>query len=284
LVLQRLDYLVAKKLGVSRSVAAKLVAEEKVKVDGKIKSKPSQKLEDDAMLRIDYDSKQKPPELDLEIIYEDDDCVVINKPEGLLAHTKGAFSEEATVASWLEPKTSGFGKNNRAGIVHRLDRGTSGIMICAKNPAALVFFQKQFSSRKVKKRYYALIDGKIEPSEAIIDVPIERNPKDPKRFKASANGKPAKTLYKPAGSVKSDDTACTLLELVPKTGRTHQLRVHLAYMKHPIVGDDFYGGVKADRLYLHAYSLELTLPAGSRKVFTTDLPASFSKPKILDNV
>lgn len=281
---QRLDYLVAKQMGVSRSAATNLIETNKVRVDGTVKNKPSLKIDDSRNIRIEQLAQVESAELELPVIFEDENCVVIDKPPGVLAHSKGAFSSEKTVASWIKTKTKGFVKdNNRAGIVHRLDRGTSGVMICAKNPDTLAFFQKQFSARKVKKKYSALIVGEINPPEAIIDIPIERNPKDPKRFKAGSNGKTAKTSYKIAKSFTKKGNRFNLLELVPKTGRTHQLRVHLAYMKHPIVGDDFYGGIRADRLYLHAQSLEITLPGGERKVFDSRLPNSFANPKLLND-
>ena len=280
MVLQRLDYLVSKQLNISRSIATKLVKEGKVKVKGVLKQKPSQKISEDAELAVQYnESSSSVTRLDIEIIYEDQDCIVINKPAGILVHSKGAFNIESTVASWLLDKTKGFDDNNRAGIVHRLDRSTSGVMICAKNPESLKFFQKQFSARKVKKVYAALIEGNISPKQAVIDIPIERNAKDPKRFKASSSGKPALTSYKVIKSFNYDNDEYTLMELMPKTGRTHQLRVHLAYMKHPIIGDDFYKGIDADRLYLHATSLEITLTNTERKVFTSELPKEFYKPK-----
>jgi 23S rRNA pseudouridine1911/1915/1917 synthase len=278
---KRLDLLVAKKLGVSRSSAVNLIESGKVKIGSKIIDKPSTKVLESSRINVKESSEPQPAALNLPIIYEDDNCVVIDKPAGILAHSKGAFSSEQTVASWLLPKTTGFEKdNNRAGIVHRLDRGTSGVMLCAKNPQTLSLFQKQFSSRKVKKTYNAIIAGAIVPAEAVIDIPIERNPKDPKRFRAGHNGKPAKTTYKVKGSFKFNGEEFSLIELTPKTGRTHQLRVHLAYMKHPIVGDDFYSGKPADRLYLHALSLEITLPGGQRQIFESPLPSSFQKPKI----
>ncbi len=261
-----------------------LIESSRVKVSGKTINKPSLKVPTDQAIEAEKVAEPKVNELILPVIYEDDNCVVIDKPAGVLVHSKGAFSSEQTVASWLLTKTEDFDEdNNRAGIVHRLDRGTSGVMLCAKNPSALSFFQKQFSSRKVKKKYHALIAGKIDPAEAIIDIPIERNPKDPKRFKTSANGKGAKTTYSTLKTFTKKGLDFSLLELLPKTGRTHQLRVHLAYMKHPIIGDTFYNGKTADRLYLHASSLEITLPGGNRKVFTSELPSSFLSPKILSN-
>lgn len=280
----RLDYLVAKKLGVSRSSATNLIESGMVSVSGQAKHKTSLKFAEDSLIEIKQAKKAKKQNLELKILYEDKDCVVIDKPAGVLAHSKGAFSEEVTVASWLLPRTKGFGKdNNRAGIVHRLDRGTSGVMICAKTPESLLFLQKQFSTRKVKKIYNALIKDNLSPSEAVIEIPIERNPKDPKRFRAGSNGKSALTTYRTLKKFFVDDTNYNLIELLPATGRTHQLRVHMKYMKHPIIGDDFYGGLKADRLYLHAAKLEITLPSGEKKIFEAPLPRSFIKPKILKN-
>jgi RluA family pseudouridine synthase len=187
-----------------------------------------------------------------------------------LTHSKGAFNPEPTVASWLGSRLSGM-NGERAGIVHRLDRATSGVMICAKTPEALSWLQKQFSMRKVKKTYVAVVEGDLALPEAIIDMPIERNPKKPQTFRVGSNGKPAVTAYK----VLQTSTGRSLIELRPTTGRTHQLRVHLAHIKHPVVGDTFYRGVNADRLLLHALSLEITLPNRQRKIFTAPLPAEF---------
>jgi RluA family pseudouridine synthase len=196
--------------------------------------------------------------------------LVINKPIGLLSHSKGTFNSEATVATWLEDHFKGE-KHNRAGIVHRLDRATSGVMIVAKNEEAYKWLQKQFSSRKVKKAYVAIVSGHLTHSEAIIDLPIERNPKAPQSFRVGPSGKSASTEY----SVLSSNDNSSLIELRPTTGRTHQLRVHLAHLGHPIVGDTIYKGKPADRLYLHAKSLEITLPSKERKVFEVPLPKEF---------
>lgn len=278
---ERVDYLVAKKLGVSRSVANKLIEEGKVILEGQILTKPSQKFDESSNFVVDY-SPSKPPELELKVLYEDEDCVVIDKPAGILSHAKGVFSEEATVATWLKPSVKGFDEeSNRAGIVHRLDRNTSGVMLCAKNPETLAFFQKQFSTRKVKKQYYALVAGELLPPHAIIEIPIERNPKDPKRFRASNSGKSAVTGYTVIKNFTYKSQEFSLVELSPKTGRTHQLRVHLAYIKKPIIGDDFYSGLPAKRLYLHARSLEITLPTGERKIFMSELPKKFEQPELI---
>ncbi len=280
----RLDsYVCAKFSALSRASVQKLIAQGRVSVNKATQTKAGFKVKPTDKVSIDYDPDNLPeiPNIDLPILYEDGDCVVINKPVGLLSHSKGAFNPEATVATWLEQKTRGFDSSERTGIVHRLDRATSGVMIGAKTPEALSWLQKQFSLRKVKKFYVAVIAGELDPAEAIIDMAIERNPASPQRFRVGANGKPSITHYKTAKTFQQDSTTYSLLELKPETGRTHQLRVHLAYQKHPIIGDTFYDGQPAKRLYLHAQSLEITLPSKTRKVFTAELPKDFVKPRII---
>jgi 23S rRNA pseudouridine1911/1915/1917 synthase len=233
---------------------------------------------EDVVVDFALTSLENIPSINLSVLYEDDDCVVIDKPVGLLVHSKGAFNPEATVATWLQERlTKGDNwepdaVNNRVGIVHRLDRATSGVMICAKNQVALSWLQKQFSQRKVKKTYIAIVKGTLDPAEAIIDMPIERNPKQPATFRVGSNGKHATTHYK----VVEDTNGYSLVELRPETGRTHQLRVHLAQRGHPIIGDTLYDGTPAERLYLHAHELELTLPSRERKIFTSPVPQSFN--------
>lgn len=305
---QRLDKTVASLYPkYSRSAIEKLIISGQVLVNGKlVKTKYTLKTED--KITIDFSELEKAPEkIELPIIYEDENVVVINKPIGVLAHTKGAFSKEGTVASWLkshsgamlseaeEPdakkngysasakaladrstdaqndKQDSFWESNRAGIVHRLDRGTSGVMIMAKNKETQDYLQGQFSKRNVKKTYIAVVSGKLPKDVGIIDIPIERNPKKPALFRAGVNGKSAQTEFK----VLDSNEKRSLVELKPITGRTHQLRVHLAYLKNPIVGDDFYGREIGPRLLLHAKSLEITLPGSERKVFEAQLPEEF---------
>ncbi|MGZ6005531.1 MAG: RluA family pseudouridine synthase [Candidatus Saccharimonadales bacterium] len=269
---KRLDVFVAQKMtDVSRVFIQKLCDDSKIQVNGAA-AKDKQKLKIGDSITIDFDPEQmsQVPEVDIPIIYEDVNCLVINKPAGLLTHSKGVYNPEPTVATFLTSRITGM-TGNRAGIVHRLDRATSGIMICAKTANAMAWLQKQFSQRKVKKTYVAIIEGQLEPNAAIIDMPIERHPAKPKIFRVGNNGKPALTEYKTVAS----GNGLSQLELKPTTGRTHQLRVHLNQLGHPIVGDKLYGGKEADRLYLHALSLELTLPGGERKIFNTDLPKEF---------
>ena len=289
---ERLDMRVIAMLPqLTRSAAVRLIDEGKVTVNGKVPRKAGYKLREGDEVVVDFDVAKEMaiPDIDLPILYEDDDCVVIAKPIGLLTHSKGVFNPEASVASWLgshlaglsetslldleEDVANGSPRNPRAGIVHRLDRATSGVLILAKNPAALAWLQKQFAQRKVKKMYNAVIRGHLKTPEAVIDMPIERNPKAPATFRVGSNGKSAITAYK----VLAESDTYSLLELRPETGRTHQLRVHLKQLGHPIVGDALYEGEPADRLYLHAASLEITLPSRERKVFTAELPAAFTE-------
>jgi 23S rRNA pseudouridine1911/1915/1917 synthase len=272
---QRLDVYLAKAYPyISRSHIKKLCDSGRVYINGQA-AKASDKLKEHNNISIDDEllRTNEVPKIKLPIIYEDDDCVVINKPAGLLSHSKGEFNPEATVASWLNSKLTYESTDSRAGIVHRLDRGTSGVMICAKTELALKWLQKQFSTRKVKKTYIALSKGHFKPSSAIIDMPIERNPKAPATFRVGVNGKKSVTRYHVVASSDHLDK----VELMPETGRTHQLRVHLAKLNHPILGDQLYGGDSADRLYLHANSLSLRLPNGDLQTFTAKLPAEFNR-------
>jgi len=259
----------------SRSFVGKLCDEKKILVNGKPEKAGYQVKENDKVtLAIDVEALKTVPKINMPILFEDDDVIVINKPAGILTHSKGTFNPEATVASFIAdrvnfPTTNE--PNTRAGIVHRLDRATSGVIICAKHAQALSWLQKQFSARKAKKTYIAIIDGMLEPKEAIIDMPIARNPKNPKTFYVSPNGKPAQTHYR---IIDSDEKYCTIL-LQPTTGRTHQLRVHLAYLGHPIVGDTLYKGETNDRMLLHAQKLEIRLPSGDRKEFIAQIPEDF---------
>ncbi len=271
---QRLDqYVVGEFADISRAFAARLITDGKVMVNGVVEVKPGYKLKLDDTVHIDYEPgpEEDYPDIDLEVLYEDEDCVVVNKPVGVLVHSKGGFNPEATVATWLRSRVKGI-EGNRAGIVHRLDRVTSGVMICAKHSEALSWLQKQFATRKTKKTYYAVVAGVMPHEQAIIDMPIERNPKAPATFRVGPNGKSATTHY----TVIATDQKHSLVRLQPVTGRTHQLRVHLAHLGHPIVGDVLYSGEPADRLYLHASELELTvLKNHERKVFTALLPVEF---------
>jgi 23S rRNA pseudouridine1911/1915/1917 synthase len=235
-------------------------------------------------------------DITLPIIYEDDDVLVIDKPAGVLSHSRGGLTREASVASFLrhhvDKSMSGERAgpvvdnrsatqngmvqaigHNRAGIVHRLDRVTSGVMICAKNDHAMKFLQKQFQDRKVIKTYVAVTEKAPKHMKATIDAPIGRDQNNPKQFHVDPHGKVSSTKYE----VSELKNGHYLWHLTPLTGRTHQLRVHLKYLNCPIIGDELYGGKPADRLYLHANCLEIKLPTGKVKKFESEVPKEFIK-------
>jgi 23S rRNA pseudouridine1911/1915/1917 synthase len=225
---------------------------------------------DKVALNFDVEELQQIEDIELPILYEDENILVVNKPVGVISHSRGRYWYEPSVASFVRQKTEQEGE--RAGIVHRLDRATSGVMICAKNQASLSLLQKQFSQREVKKVYRAVVGGHLKHEQAVIDMPIERNPKAPATFRVGANGKTAQTTYKVIKSSEKYDE----LELTPATGRTHQLRVHLAYQGHPIVGDVLYNGAPSERLYLHAHKLTITIPEKGEQTFIAPVPNAFS--------
>jgi 23S rRNA pseudouridine1911/1915/1917 synthase len=274
----RLDVFVAKNYPQFARAALSILFDKKIVLVNSEVTKAGYKLKTGDKISLD-DSRlfKKPQEIELPIIYEDENVTVIDKPAGVLTHGKGSISSEATVATFIEPLINPLELlGNRAGIVHRLDRATSGVIITAKNSSTMSFLQKQFSMRKTKKTYIAIVEGWPDPESALIDAPIGRNPKKPQTFRVDAGGKPAQTEYKTLKKLELNNSKFTVLELKPATGRTHQLRVHLAYIKHPIVGDRVYGKA-ADKMYLHARSLEITLPGGVRKVFKSPLPQVFSE-------
>lgn len=271
----RLDIFVVEQMPrLSRAFARKLCDQDAVLVNGSAQ-KAGYKVRVNDAINVNYDETalDEIPAIDLPIIYEDADCIVMNKPAGVLTHTQGSFSPEATVATFLRDYVRGM-DGERGGIVHRLDRATSGVIIGAKNPESLSFLQKQFAQRKTKKTYIAIVEGRPKQKEAVIDMPIERNPKAPATFRVGANGKASITHYK----VLAENDKYSLVELTPETGRTHQLRVHLAELGTPIVGDPLYGnGHFGDRLYLHAQSLEITVPSRERLTFKAPLPSEFKE-------
>ena len=216
-------------------------------------------------------------EMDIPILYEDDDLMVINKPPGVVVNNAESVKGE-TVQDWAAGRVESGqwtvnNENNdfisRAGIVHRLDKETSGILLIAKTPEAFVDLQRQFKERIVHKTYLALCHGKLEPSEGEIRAPVGRLPWNRERFGIVPGGKEAVTKYKVKSvqlTVNSEDVS--LVELYPETGRTHQIRVHLKYINHPIVGDYLYAGRKTSRadrqevgrVMLHAWKIEFAHP------------------------
>ena len=253
----------------SRSLWQKYVKSGAVQVNGQVVTSPKTEIETTDEITVEL-PEQTADATDIPVLYEDEDIVVINKPAGVLTHAKGGISQEHTVADMLQPLTTFASDTNRAGIVHRLDRETSGVLVGARTPAAAEFLQKQFAQRTTKKTYIAIVEGVPKHTEALIDLPIGRSPAKPSTFRVDPKGKSAQTTYYVL-DVQNDKS---LVKLQPKTGRTHQLRVHMAHIGHPIVGDIVYGK-SAQRMFLHAYQLELTAPNGERMTFTAPIPEEF---------
>lgn len=270
----RLDIYLSTKFDttISRSLWQKYIKAGYVSVNNKVATTPKFEVDETDEIALNLPEKEQ-ADVDLPILYEDDDVIVVNKPSGLLTHAKGGLSDEPTVAEIIRPKTSFATDTDRPGIVHRLDRDTSGLLIIAKNPESAAHLQRQFAERTAKKIYIAITDGKPKLNAAKIDLPIGRNPSAPSTFRIDPNGKPAQTTY----HVLAENDAQSLVELKPTTGRTHQLRVHLAHLNAPILGDRVYGKSSDCRMMLHAQKLEITLPSGERKVFEAAIPDEFKK-------
>lgn len=269
---KRLDVLLAERHPeYSRSTWQKHIKLGYVRVNSAPVSQPKFEVTDADKIAIKLPERTDYSQHELPILYLDDDVIVINKPAGVLTHSKGATNDEFTVADFFRRYSNVGLETDRPGIVHRLDRDTSGVMIGARTPEAFALLKQQFADRLAKKSYIAITKGIPKDLQATIDVPIGRNPSAPSTFRANSNGKPAQTDYR----VLDTSGNHTLILLQPRTGRTHQLRVHLAHLGTPIIGDRVYGK-SSDRMYLHAYKLEVTTSRGERQVFTAPLPGAFS--------
>lgn len=267
--LGRIDSVLVSNLeGVSRNRIQKLIKAGRVKVDGQIMLKPSHKLLGGEILEI-HIPKIKETELiaehiPLDIIYEDHNLVVVNKPAGMVVHPSVGHDSGTLVNAILahSPDIEGIGGEMRPGVVHRLDKDTSGIIILAKNDRTHQFLQNQFIERKVEKIYYALVDGIPKSSTGRIEAAIARSKKDRKKMAVfpEGQGREAVTYYQ----VLEQFDKHAYLEVKPETGRTHQIRVHLAFIGIPIAGDRIYGRKKPTlnirRHFLHAAELRLLIP------------------------
>ena len=264
----------------SRSVWQKYIASGYVRVNGNVVTSAKYELGEDDEVTTHIPEEPDYSASELPVIYEDDHVLVINKPAGVLTHAKGEVSEEFTVADFVRMRMTEKDTTNRPGIVHRLDRDTSGVIICAKDAETKVKLQKQFQDRKAHKTYLAVVRGTPKKSAATLDLPIERNPKKPSTHRVGVNGKSAVTRYEVLASNKT----YSVVRLHPETGRTHQLRVHMAYIGTPIVGDRLYGTEKSpiNRLCLHAEQLEITIPVSRRETFTAIPPADFQQ--LMDSI
>lgn len=276
----RLDRFVAARLAdLSRTAVQRLIDDGFITLNGSV-CKASDKVGQGDVITV-----RVPPlvpteliaeDIPLTIVYEDSDLVVIDKPAGLVVHPAAGHDSGTLVNALLGyiPDLEGIGGEVRPGIVHRLDKETSGLIVAAKNDRALQFLQEQFKARTIKKMYLALVEGIVEPREGIIDAPIGRSKTDRKQMAVTHEGRSARTRYRVRQIYRQPDLS--LVEAYPETGRTHQIRVHFAWLKHPLVGDGTYGRQKPivpiARHFLHAASLSFTLPNGTTRTFESKLP------------
>ena len=267
----------------SRSAARELIKKGLVKVDGKI-GKPSTKVAIGQQITAIIPEYQKtslqPQEIELSVIYEDESLVVIDKPAGLSVHPGPGHPDGTLINAVMAlcPDITGVGEDNRPGIVHRLDMDTSGVIVVAKNDRSHRSLSDQFKNRTVTKKYVALVEGNMYKKKAIIDGPIGRDPHNRKKMAIIENGRDAKTEY----AVDERFAQFDWLSVKPKTGRTHQIRVHLCSLGHPVAGDILYGNRVAglDRQFLHAESLSLSHPINNNLMeFTSPLPQDLLKFK-----
>ena len=220
----------------------------------------------------------------LSIVYEDADLIVIDKPAGLVVHPAAGHNRGTLVNAILAhaPDLQGVGGQTRPGIVHRLDKDTSGLIVVAKHDAAHRELQRQFKTRAVKKMYLALVEGRLSPREGLIDAPIARDRAHRKRMAVSLDGRPSRTRYKTLREWSVAHLAFSLVEAYPETGRTHQIRVHFAWLGYPLLGDTLYGRKKPSlpisRHFLHAARLTLALPSsGEERTFESPLPEELDR-------
>lgn len=282
----------------SRARIQKLIREGRVRLDGETARKPSTPLAPGMRLEVELPSPEGPaiePEpLPLEVLYEDEDLVAVNKPSGMVVYPAAGHANGTLVQGLLHGgrRLSAAAGAERPGVVHRLDKDTSGVIVLAKSDLAYYELIKQFKERAVKKVYLALVHGLLEEDEGVIEAPLGRDPHHPLLVGVRAEsrgGRPALTRFRvlrrlPDGPSDPGAKGITLLEVHPHTGRTHQIRVHLKAIGHPVVGDPVYGPKRSSstpglprRLMLHAWRLELTHPrTGERLRITAPLPPEFS--------
>ena len=265
----------------TRTQAQKLIAGGCITVNGR-EAKPSLKLE--AGDRVDIIIPPAPPSplvaesIPLHIVYEDEDLLVVDKPPGLTVHPAPGHLDHTLINALLSrvPHLARMGDSLRPGIVHRLDKDTSGLMIVAKNKLAQLNLIEQFKARSVAKAYLVLVKGRLTPEEGVIDAAIGRDAQNRKRMAVVREGRPARTQYRVIKYINE----YTLLEIMPETGRTHQIRVHLAAIGYPVVGDAVYG-VKSpylSRQFLHACRLCFRLPSSGEYVeFKSELPEDLAR-------
>lgn len=287
---ERLDVFVTRSLpDLTRSRVRKLIDDGSVTVDGRVPAKAGLALDAGARVRVSIapprPSTMEPEAIPLRIVYEDEDLLVVDKPAGMAVHPSAGHDSGTLVHAVLShcPDLSGIGGEARPGIVHRLDKDTSGLIIVAKNDAAHVALAKQLKDRMVEKTYIALVEGRPKPHQGVIDAPLGRHPVHRKKQAVVERGRDARTRYRtlraPPGRA--------LLELRPETGRTHQIRVHLASIGHAVTGDTLYGHGEAPagltRQFLHAQRLAFAHPRTGERI-ELEAPLAPDLQRVLDGL
>jgi len=280
----RIDKFVSDKLDISRSRVQKLIEDGNITIDGKL-AKSSSKVESGQVIMVEIPEliplEVKAEEIPLDILYEDDDVIVVNKPKGMVVHpANGNYTGTLVNAIMAHCKDNLSGINGviRPGIVHRIDKDTSGVLVIAKNDKAHLHLATQLKEHSMKRVYIAIARGIFKEETGTINAPIGRNPKDRKKMGIIANGRHAVTHYKVLKQL--EDAA--ILEVKLETGRTHQIRVHMAYINHPLLGDTVYSSGKNKYGFtgqaLHAKILGFIHPStGKYMEFSSNLPEDFQK-------
>ena len=282
----RIDAYLSKKLEMSRVAIKRLLENEKIYVNKKI-VKPSYKIQLNDVIMVENEEPTeisiKAQDIPIKVLYEDNDILVVNKPKGMVVHPANGNPDGTLVNAVMaicKDSLSGIGGKIRPGIVHRLDKNTSGAIIIAKNDVAHIKLTDMLKNHEIEKTYIALVRGIIKENEATINIPIARSITDRKKMAVARNGKEAITHFKVLK--RSYENDCTLLEVKIETGRTHQIRVHLSYIGHPVIGDDVYSngknkwGIKGQ--CLHAQNLKFKHPiTGKQMDIQAELPDYFKK-------
>jgi 23S rRNA pseudouridine1911/1915/1917 synthase len=284
---ERVDRAVAFLTGRPRSEVNDLIVAGAVRIQGRAVVNRSRKLRAGEVIDMDLPDRADPKPraqrgIELVVVHEDDDVVVVDKPPGLVVHP-GAGNPEGTMVNALlarYPEMESVGDPARPGIVHRLDKGTSGLLAVARTARAYESLVAQLGARTVDRRYLALVAGIVESDEGLVDAPVGRSERTPTLMAVSGRGREARTRYR-VRSRHHEPVDCTLLECRLETGRTHQIRVHLSAIGHPVIGDARYNGVRAGldcpRPFLHAFHLGFEHPEGHRVDFEVGLPADLGE-------
>jgi 23S rRNA pseudouridine1911/1915/1917 synthase len=284
---ERVDRVVAFLTGLPRSEVAGLVSSGRVRLGGMTVETRSRRLAEGEVIEVDVpppadDRPAADPSVDVPVVFADDEVIVVDKPAGMVVHPGAGQRGDTLVHGLLHlfPDLADVGDPLRPGIVHRLDKGTSGLMVVARTAAAYAALTAQLKAREVERRYLTLVLGEVTEGRGVVDAPVGRSARQPTRMAVTARGRAARTRYEVLERY-TDPVPATLVECRLETGRTHQVRVHLAAIGHPVVGDSRYGrggalGMK--RPFLHAHELAFDHPGDrSRRRFQSPLSADLEQ-------